>query len=253
MNLRTYRTFEALVLAGLGIFFLARIGDGRILLYINQRFVILTLFGALGFLFIAQIVMRNRPPVESSESEPTGAHAAHEHSRYNGFTLWLVALPLLVGLLVPARPLGSAAAAVRGINTASPLTFRTGAEAAGAAVALPSTQRSVLDWIRVFKYADDPANYSGQPADVVGFVYRDIRLGEGQFMVARFSLTCCVADAVAIGMLVNWPDELAIPDNVWVRVRGPVSVSHLDGQTVSLIEAESVEEIPQPEQPYLFP
>lgn len=259
MNLRTYRTFEALVLAGLGIFFLARIGDGRILYYINQRFVVLTVFGALGFLFIAQVVMRARPPVESSESGPDDHHADHlheadhEHSRNSGLTLWLVALPLLIGLLVPARPLGSAAAAVRGINTASPLTARTGVEAAGAVVALPSTQRSVLDWIRVFKYAGDPAEYNGQPADVVGFVYRDIRLGEGQFMVARFSLTCCVADAVAIGMLVDWPEEASIPENVWVRVRGPVSVSELDGQTVALIDAESVEEIPQPEQPYLFP
>ena len=167
--------------------------------------------------------------------------------------MWLVALPLLVGLLIPARPLGSAAAAVRGINTASPLTARSGAEAASEAAALPSNQRSVLDWIRVFKYAADPAEFSGQPADVVGFVYRDIRLEDGQFMVARFSLTCCVADAVAIGMLVDWPDEANIPENVWVRVRGPVSVGQFDGQTVSLIKAESVEEIPQPEQPYLFP
>lgn len=257
MNLRTYRTFEALILAGLGIFFFARIGDGRILLYINQRFVILTLLAALGFLFIAQVIMRARPPAESSEADPAHAEhtetsqAQHNHAQRSGLALYLVALPLLVGLLIPARPLGSAAAAVRGMNTRSPLTASKRAEAASAS--LPSDQRSVLDWIRAFQYAASPVEYDGQAADVVGFVFRDIRLKDGQFMVARFSLTCCVADAVALGMLVEWPDASKVPDNTWVRVRGKVYVSQLEGQTVPMIRAESVEAIPQPEQPYLFP
>ena len=256
MNLRTYRTFEALILAGLGIFFLARIGDGRILFYINQRFVVLTLLAALGFLFIAQLLMRARPPADSDEAEPSVEHDEtysehHAHDRRSGLALYLVALPLLVGLLIPARPLGSAAAAVRGINTGSPLTASTGSEAISAA--LPSTQRSVLDWIRALKYSKSPDEYNGQAADVVGFVYRDIRLAEGQFMVARFSLTCCVADAVALGMLVDWPDGSRVAENTWVRVRGTVKVSQVEGKTVPIIQAESVEAIPSPEQPYLFP
>ena len=111
----------------------------------------------------------------------------------------------------------------------------------------------MLDWIRALRESADPAVVSGQAADVTGFIYHDIRLESGQFMVARFSLTCCVADAVAIGMVVNWPDSSGLPDNQWVRVRGVVEVSQVEGKSVPLIRAESVDKVPQPEQPYLFP
>ncbi len=256
MSLRTYRTLQALVLAGLGIFLIARIGDGRILLYINQRFIFLTLGGALAFLLIAQTVMRTRPPAEDEEHDPLRPedgveHDFHEHGKRDGLALWVIALPLLVGVLLPVRPLGSTAAATRGMNTNAPLS--AGAGDNSNALELPSTQRSVLDWIRVLHEAADPTSISGQAADVTGFIYHDIRLEAGQFMVARFSLTCCVADATAIGMLVAWPDADNLPDNRWVRVRGQVEVSQVDGKIVPLIQAESVEQVPEPEQPYLFP
>jgi putative membrane protein len=87
---------------------------------------------------------------------------------------------------------------------------------------------------------------------VIGFVYHDPRLSEGQFMVGRFTITCCVADALAVGMVVAWPEAKDLPDNHWVRVQGAVQTVLLDGQTLPLIDAETVEIIPEPQQPYLF-
>jgi putative membrane protein len=265
MNLRTYRTLQALILVGLGVFFLVRIGDGRILLYINQRFLVLVLFGALGLLGVAQAALRARPPARAVEEDPgeAGDHAhhaydgrhdhdhAHDTAGRSGLNLWLLTLPLLIGLLLPARPLGSAAAATRGVSTDS--TLNIGSSTTTEVVGLPSTQRTVLDWIRALREASDPASISGEQADVTGFVYHDIRLDEGQFMVARFSLTCCVADAVAVGLVVDWPESADLPDNQWVRVHGTMSVSQLDGKVAPLIHAESVEQVLAPEQPYLFP
>lgn len=250
MNLRTYRTLQALILAGLGIFFLVRIGDGRILLYINQRFVFLILLGAIGLLAIAQVVMRSRPaPEPQDHDQQDHDHGDHSHDTRSGFALWVIALPLLVGVLLPARPLGSLAAATRGMNTNAPLSAGTTNQVND----LPSDQRTVLDWLRLFEQTSDLNTLTGQPADVAGFIYHDIRLEAGQFMVGRFSLTCCVADATAIGMVVDWPEAGKLPDNQWVRVRGPVETGQVEGKTVPLIRAQSVEMIPQPEQPYLFP
>ncbi len=260
MKLRTYRTFQALVLAGLGIFFLARLVDGKILLYINQRFIFLILLGAVGFLWIAQVVMRARPLESDDVEQSTGEHNEddhqHEHAHAegngrSGFALWIIALPLLIGVLIPARPLGTFEIATRGINTSAPLSVRGDVESE--AIEIPSTQRNVLDWIRAFNYADNPAEFEGQLADVTGFVYQDIRLEAQQFMVGRFSLTCCVADAVALGLVVDWPEAASLENNRWVRVRGPIAVLELDGKTVPLVRAEQVESIPSPEQPYLFP
>jgi uncharacterized repeat protein (TIGR03943 family) len=245
----------------LGIFILARIGDGRILLYINQRFVFLVLAGALGFLLIAQTVMRARPPAEKEDQDPLqagegeyppeAAHAGHDHGGRSGLALWVITLPLLVGILLPVRPLGSTAASTRGVNTNAPLSG--GAGSSTNAEDMPSTQRNVMDWIRLVHDAADPTLITGQSADVTGFIYHDIRLESGKFMVARFSLTCCVADAMAIGMLVDWPEADSLPDNQWVRVRGLVDVSEVEGKIIPLIKAESVVFIPEPQQPYLYP
>jgi uncharacterized repeat protein (TIGR03943 family) len=238
---RAYRTYQALVLAGLGVFLIARVADGRILLYINQRFVLLVLLGALGLLALAQAVLRSRPPAAEAEA-PDGRP---------GWVLWLIALPLFIALLIPQRPLGTSALATRGINTGAALAPNAGGSVQVAVI--PEAQRSILDWLRLYAASPNPAEFDGQAADVTGFVYHDIRLAEEQFMVGRFTLTCCVADASALGMLVQWPEAAQLNDNGWVRVRGTIAVTELDGRSVPLIRAETVEPVPEPVQPYLFP
>jgi putative membrane protein len=256
LSLRTYRTFQALILAALGLFLLFKISDGRILLYINQRFVILVLLGGLGLVILSQVVLRERPPIDP---EPDGSPAAqpedhdehdhkhdeHDHEPRRAWGLWLLALPLLIGLLIPQKALDASAIYNRGVNIGSGL-----AVPGSLASQIPEEQRSVLDWIQLSS-ADTPI--VGGRADVSGFVYHDPRLEESIFLVGRFTIACCVADAAAYAMAVRWPDAQALPDNRWVRVRGTVSQIEVDGRLVPLIEAAQVEVIPEPVQPYLFP
>lgn len=249
MRLSVYRTLQALILAGLGFGLLVKIMDGRVLLYIHQRFVVLVLLAALAMIALAQIILRER----TQTAEDGDTHTPHAASRSAAWGLWLTALPLLVGLLVPERPLGAGALETRGIFTT------TGTRAFGgaaASAALPSTQRTILDWVRVYGEAQDEAAaaaYTGQEADVSGFITHDARLASEQFLVGRFAISCCVADASALGMVVAWPDAARMTDNRWVRVRGPVRPLSLDGRIVPAIDARDVELIPEPALPYLFP
>jgi uncharacterized repeat protein (TIGR03943 family) len=187
----------------------------------------------------------------------------HEHAEHHPHALepqtagatsaWgllVVAVPLLLAWLVPARPLGSSAIANRGINTAAPLTVGS---AAPVQLDLAPTERNVLDWVRAFNYAEDPAAYAGQSADVVGFVYHDGRLPPGQFLVSRFAVTCCSADATAIGLIVSWPGAQDLESNTWVRVRGTVTVGSFSGRPIPHVTAEALEGVEPPGQPYLYP
>jgi putative membrane protein len=252
VNLRAYRTFQALVLAGLGIFLFAKVMNGRILFYINQRFVILVLLAALALILLAQFILRERPALQQVEDSPHHDHSGEDdpHGNRAGWALWLLALPVLIGLLAPERPLGAGALGTRGINMTSTYTIQGGSTSA---LAISPTQRSVLDWIRAVNEEPDQTVLDGQPADVTGFVYHDARLERDQFMVARFSIACCVADAAALGMVVDWPESASLPDNQWVRVRGLVHLAQLDDRTIAVIDAMSVYRVPEPVQPYLFP
>jgi putative membrane protein len=88
---------------------------------------------------------------------------------------------------------------------------------------------------------------------VIGFVYRDPRFAENQFMVARFTITCCVADALAIGLVTEADDAADLPDDSWVRVEGTFAEGTLDGDAMPVLVAETVTPIEPPEHPYLYP
>jgi putative membrane protein len=253
---RGYRTFQALVLGALGIFLLARIGDGGILRYINQRSLLLVLGAALGLLLLAQVLLQARGPAGAVEKhehpgEVDGSTAGREpvdEAKGRGWGLWLLALPLMIGLLLPQRTLGYSAALLRGLGTiGAPRTSALNG------LSVPPEQRDVLEWIRALETSLDPAALAGQPADVVGFVYRDGRTPAGHFYAARFSILCCAADASAFGVDVAWPDAASLADGDWVRVRGPVEILISGDAPRLLLRAESVEKAPEPAQPYLFP
>ena len=251
---RTQRALQALILAGLGLFLLYKLWAGTLYWYINERFFALVLAAAIGFLVLARTVLPGRSRAAPDHAHTEGDGHTHEQGHTHSapaWRLWVVALPLILGLLVPARPLGSSALANKGLNTSAPL--RAADRAAPAQVGVPPTARTVLDWVRAFNNADDLGQFAGQPADVIGFVYHDSSLPDGEFMVSRFTATCCAADATGIGLRVQWPGAAALDGNAWVRVRGQVQAGTYANRPIPVIAAESVEGVDPPAQPFLYP
>jgi uncharacterized repeat protein (TIGR03943 family) len=236
MSLRTQRSLQALILAGLGVALLYRLWSGTLWWYVQGRLVVFVLITAPALLALA------RAAAAPSAATPP----ANPPQRISAWRLWLVALPVIVGLLVPAHPLGSAALAARGLNLAVP-------PASATLLSVPPTERTVLDWVQV-QHASVGANtLAGQPADVSGFVYHDRRLRPGEFIVSRFVLACCAASALGVGMLVRWPAAAGMPPNAWVRVRGTVQAGDFGGQPIPAIDATRVEGVDEPLWPYLYP
>lgn len=250
MTLGAYRAFQALILAGLGFFLIGKVWNGTILLYINRRFVMLVVLAGIILLLLSQVVLRTKQAMPESGGRRPGEEHAHWINR-SAWALWLVSLPLLVGLLIPARPLGAAALANRGIQTEAPLLVRRGDPAA--VLGLPAGQRTILDWLLAFSTSSDLTEFAGEPVDVIGFVHHDPRLSENRFWVGRFTITCCAADATAVGMTVAWPGAASLAELTWVRIQGEIGIEEQGGQPQAVIQARQVEVIPEPEQPYLFP
>jgi uncharacterized repeat protein (TIGR03943 family) len=245
---KLYRAFQAFVLLAIAAFLEAKLLTGKLDLYINVRFAPLTVFAIIALVLMAYALMRY-PKEESAEDD----HDEHEHSHSHSVSisaLVFLLIPVLVGVLIPARPLDAAAATTRGVNVSAPIVSSASQVQSFEAVA---DQRNILDWIRMFNNGTDVTAYTGETANVIGFVFKDQRLADHQFLVSRFVITCCAADGLAIGMVVNWDQSSTIPENTWVRVKGEVKPYALDGQPVPLIEADAVEVVQEPEQPYLFP
>ena len=247
MAARTQRTLQALVLASLGLTLLQKLWSGTLVWYLSERFFVLVLAAAFGLLILARSVLPAWRATHESAAIPTPVRGERPLAAWR---LWLVALPLILGLLLPSRPLGASALALRGVNNSVP------PPTAGSGVpdpqAVPPNARTVLDWVRVFNAAD-PTTFAGEPADVVGFVYHDPRLDAGEFMVSRFIAGCCAAGASGVGLRVQWPNAAGLESNAWVRVRGAVQAGIYAGRPIPVITAASVEGLEPPLQPYLEP
>ena len=245
---KLYRSLQAGILFAIALFLVTKLITGKLDLYINLRFAPLTIFAVIALVLMAYALMR----YPKAESDPDDHHD-HEHSHAHSvsvYALVFLLIPVLIGILIPARPLDAAAATTRGVNVSAPIISSSSQAQSFEASA---DQRNVLDWIRMFNNGTDVTTYTGQTANVIGFVFKDQRLADNQFLVSRFVITCCAADGLAIGMVVNWDQVSTLNENTWVRVKGAVEPYQLDGQPVPLIQAVSVEVVQEPEQPYLFP
>lgn len=182
----------------------------------------------------------------SKDRQPMQANA----SRLASTSLLILSLPLIIGLTAPENPLTSSSLSTRGISLNAPVSI---SQQASDTLAVTPDDRTILDWIRLFNYESDHSDYIGADVNVIGFVYHDSRLPEGEFMVSRFIITCCVADAIAIVMPVDGQIDAQLSDNTWVNVQGTLDETQIDEQIVPMIHATSIKIVPAPEQPYLYP
>jgi uncharacterized repeat protein (TIGR03943 family) len=248
MPKRLYRSFQAILLLALFIFLMSKIVNNQLLWYINLRFMVLT---QIGIVFLAILAQRLFTAVRESRTREQAGEHDHDHDHAPAsINLWIMLIPLLIGVLIPARPLDSNAVAAKGLTTSAGLIS---SDSASRLLETSSEQRNILDWVKLFYFEEDLNPFIGQQASVVGFVYPNENLPEGQFFVSRFILSCCAADGYAVGMIVESLQADALTADTWVKVTGSVDVVSFNGNPSPLIRADSIEIVPQPEQPYLYP
>jgi putative membrane protein len=241
------RLLKTAILLLMGAFLFMHVYNGTVLYYINERFVLLTWLAVGGFLLVGASYY-----LISDQQSHAHAHN-HAHDNLTAIGLLVVMSPLLFGWLIPPRPLGAAAMENREVNLDSMGSLASVAPPhPGDALGLGSADKNILDWLSEFQRSTDPAALDGEEASVIGFVYRDERFGPDTFMVARFTVSCCVADAAPIGLIVHWPDAAELPTDQWVEVRGHFAAGDFNGVQLPILMADEIIPTEPPAQPYLY-
>jgi len=234
--------FRTILLIGLGLFLYSRLLSGAITFYINRRFTWLT-WGAALILLIMGIAQG--PRIRNLRSQIP-------NSKSLGLPVWsylALLVPLFLGVVIPPQPLGASVVNNRGLTSAAGI-------AQEGAVSSPTgtpVRRDILGWLRAFGPHPDPEAFAGQTVEVVGFVYRDEEMAADQFMVARFLIVCCVADAIPVGLPVRYAEAAHLELDTWVRVRGTFAAGEVWGERLPVIVGDEVTVVPRPAQPYLYP
>lgn len=230
---------SVVVLFALGSLLLVKWQDGALPLYVHPSYTpYLALSGmVLLALALVQLGLLARHTL-------TGQHAV---ARVQGltWTLALVALAIVAGALLPARPLGSLAAAsqpaIAPPQSVRPLTDET-------------EGWSLLEWAQAVGGGVQRERLVGRPVSVVGFVYRP-REGPaaGETRVTRFVVRCCAADGFAVSLPVRSAVADGLQPDTWVHVEGVLRIDETDARPTAYVEADRLTIVPQPAVPYLLP
>ena len=107
--------------------------------------------------------------------------------------------------------------------------------------------------MRTLNVYPEPDAYTGQQVKVIGFVTPMPDWPQNVFMISRFVLTCCAADAYPVGLPVQLPASAPVPEaDAWLEVSGTMTTASLGGKRQLVVGSATLTPIPTPRNPYEY-
>ncbi len=95
--------------------------------------------------------------------------------------------------------------------------------------------------------------FVGKKLQLTGFVYRQEEMKSNQFVVARFSIQCCSADAAPFGVLAEYDRANTLAADSWVTVTGTIQKTKLNDADIMMLKVESIAKAEPAKAPYVYP
>ncbi len=162
----------------------------------------------------------------------------------------ILLITAIAAFTIKPQAFTSATALERGVNNFVPVTEVTPQSFTN--ITKPE-QRSLVEWVRTLNVYPEPDAYTGQEVNVSGFVIYPPDFPPDYILVSRFIITCCAADAYPVGLPVklNQTRELYRQDS-WVQIQGKMATHLLNNNRKLVIEAQEIQPIYEPKDPYNF-
>lgn len=97
-------------------------------------------------------------------------------------------------------------------------------------------------------------NFVGKTITMQGFSYHGPNLNRNQLFLLRFGIIHCVADSGAFGMMVQFPNNIHIPNDQWYQATGILdTVYYLPFKAkIPVLKVTSYKTISKPKDPYVY-
>ncbi|KWU56451.1 hypothetical protein AWW70_22910 [Bacillus mycoides] len=98
----------------------------------------------------------------------------------------------------------------------------------------------------------DVIGFKGKQITFTGFIFNDKEVKGDKKVVARYGITCCVADASVWGMIVSGEEIKTLPEETWVKVTGTLDETTYKGTLFPLVKVSKLKKIEKPKEPYVY-
>ncbi|SFK79512.1 TIGR03943 family protein [Paenibacillus sp. 1_12] len=95
--------------------------------------------------------------------------------------------------------------------------------------------------------------FIGKKMQLTGFVYRQDDMKASQFVVGRFAIQCCSADAAPYGVLVDYERAQQFPSDSWVTVTGTIQQTKFNDMEIMLLKVEKITKAEPAKAQYVYP
>ncbi|OXM87667.1 TIGR03943 family putative permease subunit [Paenibacillus rigui] len=95
--------------------------------------------------------------------------------------------------------------------------------------------------------------FVGKKLELTGFVYRQEEMQSNQFVVGRFSIQCCSADASPFGVLVEYDRAANFPSDSWVTVTGTIEKTRFNDMDIMKIKVDKIAKAEPAKAQYVYP
>jgi uncharacterized repeat protein (TIGR03943 family) len=166
------------------------------------------------------------------------------------FRITLILILIITGIIFPSNQISSNAANQRignlnSVNLDNNLQIETG-------FSVDTKKYDIGDWVASINFNPDLDNYVSKDVDVIGFVFHADYLDNDTFIVGRFVIRCCAADATPTGLRVYMPGwQNKFREDEWIRVEGKFERKDFGGYEDLIIIPSNIEKTEIPEKPYV--
>jgi uncharacterized repeat protein (TIGR03943 family) len=230
----------------------SRLGRAAVMLFVGAMGVRLAVTGEFGAflqqrmkwpLLLAGVVLVILGIAEAVRSDVERRESPTERRSVAPTVGWLLLVPMFVLITVAPTALGASAVE---------RTDSYGSTERSEFAALPAGDAPVpLTFLEFVDRAvwDDAASLRNRPIVLEGFVVNDVRTPDG-FVLTRFAVACCAADALPVQVAVHRADT-ALADDTWLRavVRWRPPPAPYDLSQPWIVDADLVEYQVLPEAP----
>ncbi|WP_079710518.1 TIGR03943 family putative permease subunit [Paraliobacillus ryukyuensis] len=286
--MKLQQVFRAVILFVFAVFLIQLHRSGDVFKLINPAYVTLSKIAGILFLilFVAQLYQIFVPNSHHYNHQ----HHHHEASRFKGFiSYFLIILPLFIGITMPFSTLDASIAQKKGMMVSLESSGAGQAQAMqqqsqknSTIVSdpnppdpdlysnkmnkqqydslmdqlpnLPSVELNEQMYTAYYQAIhNNPELYAGKEIKLTGFVYREEGFSTNQFVLGRFVITHCVADASIVGFLANLEGAEKFAEDTWMEVTGAIYLENYQGNILPAIKITDGHTITEPQQPYLYP